>query len=130
MAIGRDVYCDTRLMIRKLEELYPEGTLSNKSPEGKGIEALLEMWTIDGYFWRVATLLPPTFPMINKEWLEDRADMTGGKFRADPPEIARPEAVAHVLAALELLEHTFLADGRQWILNTEKPTLADINGVY
>ncbi|KAJ9663756.1 hypothetical protein H2201_005477 [Coniosporium apollinis] len=130
MSIGRDVYCDTRLMIQKLEELYPQGTLSERSPEGKGIQGLLETWTNDQFFWHVARLLPPTYPMIDKAWREDRADMAGDKLSAEAPDEARREALGHIVAALDMLEHTFFADGRDWILKTKNPTLADINGIW
>ncbi|KAK3065158.1 hypothetical protein LTS18_008016 [Coniosporium uncinatum] len=48
MAIGRDVYCDSRLIFHKLEELFPEGALGSKIPEIRGIEYLLDNWTGDG----------------------------------------------------------------------------------
>jgi hypothetical protein len=32
--------------------------------------------------------------------------------------------------AFEFLETTLLADGREWILKSEKPTLADIKGLF
>ena len=44
MAIGKDIYCDSRLMIEKLEELYPEGRLGSKEPFEQGVEYLVENW--------------------------------------------------------------------------------------
>lgn len=41
---------------------------------------------------------------------------------------ARPEALAHIRDAFELLETTLLADDRKWVFKTEKPSLGDIEG--
>lgn len=43
MAIGRDIYIDTRIMLRKLETLFPDGRLGAKSPFEQGIEDILEV---------------------------------------------------------------------------------------
>lgn len=43
MAIGRDIYIDTRIMLRKLETLYPEGKLGAESSFDQGIEDILEV---------------------------------------------------------------------------------------
>jgi len=40
----------------------------------------------------------------------------------------RPEALVEMRSSFELLETTLLADGREWILKTEGPSLADIEG--
>lgn len=42
MSIGKDVLVDTRIILSKLEELFPEGILSATSPDGKALEKLLE----------------------------------------------------------------------------------------
>ncbi len=42
----------------------------------------------------------------------------------------RPEALVEIRGAFELLEMTLLADGRDWILKTENPSLADIEGMF
>jgi hypothetical protein len=47
MAIGKDVYMDTRLILRKLEELFPEDALGATSEDQKALEKLLEIWTVD-----------------------------------------------------------------------------------
>lgn len=43
-------------------------------------------------------------------------------------ETMRPEAIAHIRDGFAFLEMTLLADGREWILKTDKPSLADIEG--
>ena len=41
----------------------------------------------------------------------------------------RPEALKHIRDGFEGLETGLLADGRQWVRKTEKPSLADIEGL-
>ncbi|KAF2681738.1 hypothetical protein K458DRAFT_479280 [Lentithecium fluviatile CBS 122367] len=41
-AIGRDIYLDTRLILRKLEEKFPDGRLGNDKLEDRFVEKLLE----------------------------------------------------------------------------------------
>lgn len=60
---------------------------------------------------------------------KDRADMTGRSWDKDKVEMMRPEALVEIKGAFELLETTLLADGRDWILKTEGPSLADIEGM-
>lgn len=43
-------------------------------------------------------------------------------------EKARPEHLNYIRNSFEFLETTLLADGRDWVLKTEKPSLADIEG--
>lgn len=42
LAIGRDIYMDTRIMIEKLESIYPCNTLSSTEPFNRGIEKIIE----------------------------------------------------------------------------------------
>lgn len=52
LSIGRDVYLDTRLILQKLEVLYPPSAahppLSAKTGEHAAIERLLSRYTTDG----------------------------------------------------------------------------------
>lgn len=131
VSIGRDIYHDTRLILRKLEELFPEyRKLSGASAEQRGIEKLLEMWTVDGLFLRAAQLLPLDLPLLrDKKFTRDREDYTGKSWERENLEKGRPEALAAFKGAFEGLESGFLGDGRDWILGSEGPTLADIQGV-
>lgn len=43
LALGRDVYIDTRLMLRKLEALYPDGKLGATNAFDQGFEEILEV---------------------------------------------------------------------------------------
>ncbi len=130
MTIGRDVYCDTRLILSKLEERFPSGSLGAQQPEQKAVEELLQKWSIDGgVFNRAAQLIPVDMPLLNDpKFTKDRENFSGRSW--DKTDIAkmRPEALAEMRQMFSFLETTFLSDGRDWILKTEKPSLSDIEG--
>ena len=134
LAIGRDIYCDSRLILEKLEELYPDGALGAGPNENdaKALEKLLDIWMTDGgVFARAAELIPPDTPMTSdSKFIADRQDFTGRSWAKENMMRKRKEALAHIKLAFNLLETTLLADGRKWILgDTEEPTLADIKGM-
>lgn len=130
MSIGRDVYCDTRLILAKLEKKFPDGALGARQGDQKAVEKLLEKWTIDGGgFVRAAQLIPPDMPLINDpKFTKDREDYTGRSWAKADIAKMRPEALAEMRDMFRFLEITLLADGRDWILKTERPSLADIEG--
>ncbi|KAI7541100.1 hypothetical protein KC331_g8780 [Hortaea werneckii] len=62
MAIGRDIYLDSRMILRKLEELFPSSTehpaLSSKETEG--MAALLNKFVVDaGVFSKAVGIMRP-----------------------------------------------------------------------
>ncbi|KAE9375167.1 hypothetical protein N431DRAFT_542783 [Stipitochalara longipes BDJ] len=136
LSIGRDVYLDTRLILQKLEQLFPEkprlATISN--PEHRAIERLLEVLAIDsGLFTSIVQSMPPGLPQLkDPAFLKDRADMISGVIEYTPEALAaaRPQAINEVRNVFEFLETTLLVDGRKWILGTEDPSLADIEAVW
>ena len=130
MSIGKDVYCDTRIILQKLEQLFPEGAIGASQPEYKALQKLLEIWTIDGgVFNRASQLIPASMPLLNDpKFTKDRQDFSGRSWEKSKIEANRPEALAHIRNAFDLLETTLLSDGREWVLKTEKPSLGDIEG--
>ena len=130
MSIGRDIYCDTRLTLQKLEERFPNGALGAKKEDEKAIEHLLEKWTVEGpLFPRAASLIPTNLPaMTDPKFTKDREDFSGRPWSKDALERGRPESVAYMRSCFDLLETTLLADGRDCMLKTDKPSLADIEG--
>jgi glutathione S-transferase len=130
MAIGRDVYCDTRLMLDKLEQLFPDGSLGASQPDQRAVQKLLEKWTIEaGIFARATQLIPTSMPLLNDpKFTKDREDFSGRSWDKEQIEAMRPEAIAHIRDGFSFLEKTLLADEREWILKTNKPSLADIEG--
>lgn len=130
LSIGKDVYYDTRLILARLEQSFPAATYPPlSSPENKGIEALLEKFTVDaGVFMRAAQSLPSQLPVMKDEkFLKDREEFSGASWKPSDREKQRPEALVHLRHAFDILE-LLLADGRQWIASTDKVSLADIHG--
>ncbi|KIW04495.1 uncharacterized protein PV09_04252 [Verruconis gallopava] len=129
MAIGKDIYCDSRMIISKLEKLYPENTLGASSPIEQAFEYLLENFINDaGPFLRAAQMIPPS--LISPEFAKDRSEMTGRVFEAQGRERQRPEAMAHVRMYFNLFETKILADGRKFISGTDEPRLGDIHAAW
>ncbi|KAK8055399.1 Thioredoxin-like protein [Apiospora rasikravindrae] len=152
LAIGRDVYLDTRLILQKLEALFPASeahpslSAAASNAEGRALQSgLLSAWTNDagGLFWNGVSLMPAELPGTNDpKFLADRAEMMGLP-RDGPSPISkearaarRPQALCEIAEAMHLLESTLLAgsdsDGnsKNWLLGTERPTLADIEAVF
>ncbi|KAI1308526.1 glutathione S-transferase [Xylaria venustula] len=91
LAIGRDIYLDTRLIIQKLEALYPASAahpgISAKNPEHVALEQLISVRTIEGdLFSRAIQCFPPGAFAADKAFMRDRTalltgvdDVHGGK---------------------------------------------------
>lgn len=132
MSIGRDIYCDTRLILAKLEQRFPEGALGAQQPDQKAVESLLQKWTIDGgVFNRASELIPTDLPLLkDPKFTNDREENSGRSWKKADIEERRPEALTDMRGMFDFLESTLLADGREWVLKTEKPSLADIEGKW
>lgn len=158
MSIGRDIYLDTRLIITKLEVLYPSSSpssthpgissLPSASPDQAALQHLISRWTTEfpgGLFSHAARLMPPDSGFLrNKHFVRDRNQLVAGNpdAKAFTPEglrAARPAALVEVTRFVEFLEKTLLVDGRDWVLGgggsvegrrQEGPSLADIEAVF
>lgn len=79
-------------------------------------------------------MIPSNSPMFqDPKFVKDREDFIGGVkggWDSKKMESRRPEALVHLRDAFELLETTLLADGREWVFKTEKPSLGDIEGKF
>jgi glutathione S-transferase len=132
MAIGKDVYCDTRCIIAKLEERFTDSSyLPLSSAQSKAFESLLDTLTTEGGgFARAAQLMPLNLPALNdQKFLKDREEMMGRSWQKDDIAKQRPEALAQMRRVFDTME-SVLQDGRQWAAGTEKVSLADIQGQY
>lgn len=134
MAIGKDIYIDSRLIIAKLDKLYPDNALAATSAEQIGQRKLFEHYSDSALFNNAVKLMPywsSNSLVQNKAFLDDRQKLMGGRrMTAENMQAGRPEGLQNMRQAFELMENAFLADGRQWILGTEKPTVADIDAVW
>jgi glutathione S-transferase len=131
MAIGRDVYIDSRAIITRLEELFPASAdhPGLSSTETHGLAALFNKFTVDaGLFLRAVQIMPPSRPSLrSKAFLEDRKDFFGKNWTVNDAARQRPEGLAHVRQCFDIAE-SFFADGRQWVAGTQQLTLADLEG--
>lgn len=133
LSVGRDVYLDTRLIIQKLEQLYPSvPKLGATDAEQIAVQRLLERLSVDGGVFSAAMrLIPADLPLLkDPKFQKDRADFTGERLTRETAAALRPEAVNEIRQVMDLLETTLLADGREWVLKTAKPSLADIEAVW
>ena len=68
--------------------------------------------------------------MQDPKFTNDREAFSGRSWSEDAVKTLRPEALVHIREAFDFLEDGLLADGREWILKTAGPSLADIEAVW
>ena len=110
LAIGRDIYCDSRNIIEALEDHYPILRLG-ADPASQPYEHAVE---------KVDTLLER-----GSEWLEDRQQLMGRKFTKEALDSIRPDVLATARVYLNTVQ-TILKDGRDYISGSD-PSLADVH---
>jgi hypothetical protein len=65
LSIGRDIYCDTTLILDKLEQLYSGSHMAGKMGTDKVLIELLQKWTDLDVFSRACESTPPDFPAMS-----------------------------------------------------------------
>ena len=99
MQIGADIYCDTALILRRLEALYPARPVANE-----GIAAIIEDWADHRVFMHV---VPPVVAALAdalpEGFFEDRGAMTPG-FDKEALIAAAPLGLAQSSHDLDYLE--------------------------
>ncbi|MGR8947691.1 MAG: glutathione S-transferase family protein [Gammaproteobacteria bacterium] len=102
MQIGADIYCDTSLIIRKLDSLYP---LKPVLPEGKhGIAKIIEDWADHRVFMHaVPPVVVALADALPEGFFEDRGAMTPG-FDKDTLIAAAPLARQQIAHDLDFLD--------------------------
>jgi glutathione S-transferase len=128
LQIGADVYCDTALMCRVIDEAAPEPPLY--PPAATGMQHVLAQWADGALFWAAVlyTMQPAgighVFGEASAEGLKalaaDRAAMTAGMRRA-----TAVDATAQLGSYLSWLE-SLLRDGQAFLLGG-KPCIADFS---
>lgn len=132
LAIGRDIYLDSRLQIAKLESLYTDcPPLGLQDPGAHATEALLSRNNFDGgVFVSAVQTRPSDLPALqNPAFLRDRFEMSGFDLR-EVIKKNRPGALDRFEDMFRLIESTLLSGDRKWILRTEMPSLADLEAVW
>ena len=138
LSIGRDIYCDSLLILEKLEAIYGTDSSSkykNISAKAKGgsdyaLERLFEKWTDAVVFKAAAAVIPSSLDLMkDQQFQKDREELWGRSWGKAEQDALRPKGLADMRSNWDLLEAT-LGDGREWVLGTKEPMLADIHGAY
>lgn len=136
LAIGKELYCDTSIIIEALEHFFPESegyqTLYPSANDGRDyrpmIRGFASYWT-DRPLFRVTTGLIPA-SVWRTSFGEDRAELIGHKLDADKLEKKVPENLSRLDMQLSILEPLFANEDTPWIFSTSSPSLADISVYY
>ena len=114
MQIGADVWCDTGIIIRKIDELFPEPTIYPGGTEA--VSHMINLFADRRFFFSTTPVIfEKLAPLIGKEFLEDRSKMMKN---ANFEEIGllAPDARNYVRAYLDNLDHTLA--GQPFILGS------------
>lgn len=131
-AIGRDIFCDTSIILEALEHQFPESkgfpSLYPKTADGRSNRSLIRgfasYWT-DRPFFRVTTGLIPA-SVWRTDFGKDRARLIGHKLDADKLEKKVPNNLSNLDLHLSLFEDLFTDADGGWIFSTPRPSAADI----
>ena len=122
LQIGADIYCDTLLILRKIEALHPEPTLY---PRGsRGLSTALAWWVDKSLFWNALGVLADTRgPRIPCDFVAER------KAFGFPlgPEDVKPFLHRHLQQGAAHLDWLadMLSDGRPFLLG-DSVSVADL----
>ncbi|KAG6854755.1 hypothetical protein C0991_001182 [Blastosporella zonata] len=131
LAIGNDVYCDTSLIASTLERRFPPtdgyGTIFPQSKHGgftnTGVTKIFAKLYESNVFPIAANLLPwEAFP---KPFILDRSTLFGSPIDVKLMAAMQGKSLTTLTSQLALLEEQ-LNDGREWLFDSELPSLADI----
>ncbi|KAK3047480.1 hypothetical protein LTR09_011109 [Extremus antarcticus] len=123
-SIGKDVYCDNRVFLPAILDLFKDEPGVKALVRGKADYA----YEAFGYrmFWVLLDILPDT--VFNEVMVKDRADLFGGMGREDYRE-TRPSNIEAFKEFLDIIENEFLAGDEPFIAG-EKPGIADLQVVW
>src|SRR5262249_8128582 len=113
LQIGADVYCDTQLIARVVEQRHPTPTMY---PDGS--EATCHAWNLWAdpclFLPAVAVVFADIGHLVPPAFIEDRSKMMGGRDFGDVP--AQAPAAREQLRGLVATLDAQLADGRPFLL--------------
>jgi len=135
LAIGNDVYCDSSLIVSVLERTFPpsEGypTLFPKRKGSMtadtGLVKSLSMFYVDRLLYNLGAFSYP-YEKLPDVFVKDRNEHFGPGGALDLLDMVprRKEFAGTLSSHLDLIEEQ-VSDGREWLLDTELPGLADIS---
>ncbi|KAF7359219.1 Glutathione s-transferase [Mycena sanguinolenta] len=133
LAIGNDIYCDTSLIASALERRFPKlrgyGTIFPNKKHGAGadtglIKAFSKYWPDTALFPLAPVHLP--WDKLPPQFVDDRSKLRGAPINVEAMVAQRGKSLSMLSTNLALIEEQ-LADGREWLFDTELPSLADIS---
>lgn len=144
LAVGRDMYCDSRCIIRMLEERYSAadggttpcprlGVDATTHPYEAAMEQVLESWALENLFLRTSMLVPyDYFVAQSQAWIEDRRQLTGWTTTREGMAEKVPDAQTAARTNLKIL-NGLLSDGREFLAaaaasSTTTPTATGVEG--
>ncbi|ETI27281.1 hypothetical protein G647_09964 [Cladophialophora carrionii CBS 160.54] len=131
VAIGREIYIDTSLILEALEHHFPPSRgYSSLYPSGHAatyrslIRGFASYWT-DRPLFRVTTgLIPAT--VWRTHFGVDRANLIGHILDAEKLARKVPQNLSGLDLQLSLLEPLLVGDGKKWMFEGDKPSAADV----
>lgn len=134
LTIGKELYCDTSLIIEALEHFFPESegyqTLYPRAADGRNYRPLIRgfasYWT-DRPLFRIACGLMPA-SIWASAFGRDREGLIGHPIDAAKLGKKIPENLSKLDQQLSMLEPLF--EGEGFVFSTEAPSLADVSLFY
>lgn len=118
LSIGRDIYCDTLLILQKLESLYPASKQHRRlgcesgDRTGVALERLLEKWADVVVFQAAAAVISSDLDLMKDEGLQrDREELWRRRWDKRAQDELRLKGLADMRANFDFLED-LLGDGR------------------
>jgi len=136
LAIGKELYCDTSIIIEALEHFFPEseGYQSLYPPASDGrhyrpmIRGFASYWTDRPLFRATTGLIPAS--VWRTDFGKDRSALIGHPLDANKLEKKVPENMSRLDLHLSMLEPLFGQKDTPWIFSTTAPSIADISLYY
>ncbi|KAJ3510619.1 hypothetical protein NLJ89_g4566 [Agrocybe chaxingu] len=133
LAIGNDVYCDTSLITSVLERRFPTSkgyrslfpARKNGGSADTGLVKAISNFYADRVLFAPASSLLP-WDKIPESFLKDRSALRGSPLDRKAIAAARPLSETFLSSNILLIEEQ-LSDSRDWLFDTESPSLADIS---
>ncbi len=129
LQIGADVFCDTAIILRELEQRYPIPTL--RLPGHEGLAQIVAGWTDSRWFQSsVGVIFGAMGDKVPPDFIKDREKMSGRPFDTAMMKAAAPMMRDQWRARLMLIEERLAggkaAGGGQYLI-TSKPGLVDVH---
>ena len=116
LQIGADIYCDTQLITRVIEQRHPQPSVY--PPGTEGTCHVWNLWADRLFFWTTTSILFALLgPHVPKEFIDDRTKMMPGRSFDDIPKLA-PHAKEQCRGFAQCIEAQFV-DGQTFILGNQ-----------